>query len=368
MSIIYRADHIGSLLRPAELLEARKAYANGAIDKAQLRQAEDQAILRALEVQRDTGMEVFTDGEYRRESFLSGPPQWLDGFSASEESYLREWHGPDGGMLPTRVRVVSARLEAKSRFTADEISFMNEHAPGPIKITIPAASMLGFGAFKEGITDRFYDSQAAVQLDLSALIKAEAETAIADGVQYVQFDAPNYGTRLCGEHIRRDLKAQGVDLDRELDEAIAADNAAMAGLQQEGITIGFHVCRGNHRSRWQADGGYDPIAEKLFGSLQVDTFLLEYDTERAGGLEPLRHVPHGKHVVLGLITTKEDQLESQDTLLGRIDEATKYVPLENLSVSPQCGFASISEGNLISWDGQRRKLELVNEIARKVWG
>ena len=368
MSTIYRADHIGSLLRPAELLDARTAYDNGAIDQSQLRQVEDQAILRALEVQRDTGMEVFTDGEYRRESFLSGPPQWLDGFSASEESYLREWHGPGGGMLPTRVRVVSARLEAKSRFTAHEISFLIGHSPGPIKITIPAASMLGFGGFKEGITDRFYDSHAAMQSDLSALIKAEAEAAIADGVQYVQFDAPNYGTRLCGERIRRELAAQGVDLEQELDQAIAADNAAMAGLQQVGITIGFHVCRGNHRSRWQAEGGYDPIAEKLFGSLHVDTFLLEYDTQRAGGLEALKHVPRGKKVVLGLITTKEDQLESQDILLGRIEEAAKYVPLENLSISPQCGFASISEGNLISWDGQRRKLELVSEIARKVWG
>lgn len=367
MSSIYRADHIGSLLRPAELLEARTSHANGAIDQSQLREVEDQSILQALELQRDTGMEVFTDGEYRRDSFLGGPPQWLNGFSAPEESFLREWHGPNGGMLPTRVRVVSGRLEAKGRFTGQEISFMKEHAPGPIKITMPAASMLGLGGFKEGTTDRFYETRAAMQSDLSALIKAEAEAAIGDGVHYIQFDAPNYGTRLCGNRIRRELAAQGVDLERELDESIAADNAAMAGLRQEGVTIGFHVCRGNHRSRWQADGGYDPIAEKLFGSLEVDTFLLEYDTERAGGLEPLQHVTRGKNVVLGLITTKEDQLESQDALLRRIEEATKYVPLENLSISPQCGFASISEGNLISWDGQRRKLELVNEIARKVW-
>ena len=142
----------------------------------------------------------------------------------------------------------------------------------------------------------------------------------------------------------------------------------MAGLRKPGITIGFHVCRGNHRSRWQADGGYDPIAERLFGSLQVDAFLLEYDTGRAGGFEPLKYVPPGKNVVLGLISTKEDQLEDQAVLLRRIDEASKYVSLDNLSISPQCGFASISEGNLISWDGQRRKLELVSEIAREVWG
>lgn len=367
MSGIYRADHIGSLLRPAELLEARISHANGAIDQSQLREVEDQSILQALELQRDTGMEVFTDGEYRRDSFLGGPPRWLNGFSDPEESFLREWHGPNGGMLPTRVRVVSGRLEAKGRFTGQEISFMKEHAPGPIKITMPAASMLGLGGFKEGTTDRFYESRTTMQSALSALIKAEAEAAIVDGVHYIQFDAPNYGTRLCGNRIRQELTAQGVDLERELDEAISADNAAMAGLRQEGVTIGFHVCRGNHRSRWQADGGYDPIAEKLFSSLEVDTFLLEYDTERAGGLEPLKHVPRGKNVVLGLITTKEDRLESQDGLLRRIEEATKYVPLENLSISPQCGFASISEGNLISWDGQRRKLELVNEIARKVW-
>ena len=143
MSSIYRADHIGSLLRPAELLAARTSHANGAIDQSQLREVEDQSILQALELQRDTGMEVFTDGEYRRDSFLGGPPLWLNGFSAPEESFLREWHGPNGGMLPTRVRVVSGRLEAKGRFTGQEISFMKKHAPGPIKITMPAASMLG---------------------------------------------------------------------------------------------------------------------------------------------------------------------------------------------------------------------------------
>lgn len=159
-------------------------------------------------------MDVFAEGEYRRESFLSGPPQWLDGFSDSDESYLREWHGPDGGMLPTNLRVVSGRLEAKSRFTAHEIPFIREYASGTIKITIPAVSMLGYWGFNAGITDKFYESHAAMQSDLAAVIKAEAAAAIADGVQYVQFDAPNYGTRFCGESVRFTMAGNPLDPDR----------------------------------------------------------------------------------------------------------------------------------------------------------
>jgi len=334
----------------------------------QLREVEDRAVVVALELQRQTGLGIFTDGEYRRRVFLSGPAEWLEGFAPPGQSFQRQWYGPDGGMLPTTVQVVAARLQARGRFTAHEIAFLKEHSPGPIKITMPSATMLGFGGFRDGITDRFYDTRADMLSDLAGLINREARATVEDGVSYIQLDAPDYTVRYCDERHRRQAESEGIDLDKELDEAIAADNACLAGIGRPGVTLGFHLCRGNNQSRWQTEGGYDPIAEKLFGSLQADRFLLEYDTERADGFEPLRFVPRGKTVVLGLITTKEGRLEEQDTLLRRIDEASQYVPVENLAISPQCGFASVAEGNLLSWDEQRRKLELVVETSRRVWG
>ena len=368
MATQYHADHVGSLLRPTELLQAREAQSQGRMDMEQLREVEDKSILGALELQRQAGLEIFTDGEYRRRSFLTGPSQWLEGFAAPTESYLRQWYGPDGGMLPTKVQVVAAKLQTQGRFTAHEIAFLKEHSPGPIKVTMPSATMLGYGGFREGITDRYYDTPVDLLRDLARLINNEVKSAVSEGVQYIQIDAPNYTTRYCDEGYRQRARAEGVDLDRELDEAIAADNACFEGVSRQGVTLAFHLCRGNNRSRWQGEGGYDPIAEKLFGTLQTDRFLLEYDTERAGGFEPLRFVPRGKTVVLGLITTKEGRLEEQDTLLRRIEEASQYVPVENLAISPQCGFASGAEGNLLSWDDQRRKLELVVETSRRVWG
>ena len=183
---------------------------------------------------------------------------------------------------------------------------------------------------------------------------------------YVQLDAPFYAHYL-DPTVRAQTHASGVDVDQLFAQSVAADNACVAGLAQAGVTLGLHVCRGNSRSRWYAQGGYEPIAERLFAEVAVDTLLLEYDSDRAGGFEPLRFVPRGKTVVLGLITTKEPRLESPDELRRRVDEAARYMPLENLALSPQCGFASVAAGNLLSWDEQRRKLELVVDTARKIW-
>ena len=368
MTEYYRADHLGSLLRPAELLEARSFYQAGTASLESLREVEDEAINQALQLQRAAGMDVFTDGEYRRGSFLGGPAQWLEGFADPSESFLREWHGPNGGMVATKVQVVAGRLNPGGRFTGHESAYMRKHSPGPIKITMPAASLLSHGAFKEGITDRFYESPATVQHDLSRIVNNELRSVIEEGIPYVQLDAPHYTTRFLGEQRSRQFREQGLDIEKEIEDTVAADNASLEGLPRDGVTLGFHLCRGNHRSRWQAEGAYDPVAERLFSSLQVDRFLLEYDSERSGGFEPLRFVPPGKVVVLGLVTTKEGTLEAQDLLLRRIEEASRYVPVENLALSPQCGFASIDAGNLLTWDDQRRKLELVSDTAHKVWG
>jgi 5-methyltetrahydropteroyltriglutamate--homocysteine methyltransferase len=222
--------------------------------------------------------------------------------------------------------------------------------------------------YKSGLTDQFYPTPADLAQDLVGILQREVEALLDEGVSYIQLDSLHYVIRLADPRYRQRMRDTGADLHKELDETIAADNASLQGARRPGVTVGLHMCRGNNRSAWISEGGYEAIAEQAFNSLQVDRFLLEYDTERAGGFEPLRFVPRGKTVVLGLISSKEPKLESQDLLRRRIDEAAQYVPIEYLALSPQCGFASTAPGNLLTGDEQRRKLELVVETARKVWG
>jgi 5-methyltetrahydropteroyltriglutamate--homocysteine methyltransferase len=364
MTTRFRADHVGSLLRPTALLEARAAYANGQLGLEALRQAEDDAVLEALQLQRHAGLEIFTDGEYRRGSWLTDLADAVEGFVP--DRVLLEWHGPGGGTEASTARVVGGRLQQKRRLTAHEVIFLKAQAPGPIKMTVPCPSNYAIASYKPGISEPFYPSREALLRDITAIIRREVESLLAEGVAYVQLDAPFYAHYL-DPTVRAQTHASGVDVDQLLAQSIAADNACVAGLAQAGVTLGLHICRGNSRSRWYAQGGYEPIAERLFAEMAVDTLLLEYDSDRAGGFEPLRFVPRGKTVVLGLITTKEPRLESPDELRRRVDEATRYVPLENLALSPQCGFASVVAGNLLSWDEQRRKLELVVDTARRIW-
>jgi 5-methyltetrahydropteroyltriglutamate--homocysteine methyltransferase len=364
MATVYRAENIGSFLRPPALLEARDAHRAGRLSAEQLRDIEDRAILDALELQRSVGIDVFTDGEFRRGAFLSGLADAVEGFVP--DKIAMEWHGPGGGEEASAAQAVGARLRQRCRLTAHEVVFLKQHAPGPFKITIPSATNFPDVSYKPGLTDRFYASRSELLAEIVGMISDEVRAVVAEGVPYVQLDAPRYAYYV-DPVVRGRLAGSGVDPDQALDEAIAADNATLAGAPRAGVTLAIHLCRGNSRSRWFAAGGYEPIAEKLFGSLAVDTFLLEYDTDRAGGFEPLRFVPPDKTVVLGLVTTKEPTLESQDLLRRRIDEAARYVPLERLALSPQCGFASIAAGNFISQDDERRKLELVVDTARKVW-
>jgi 5-methyltetrahydropteroyltriglutamate--homocysteine methyltransferase len=264
-------------------------------------------------------------------------------------------------------QVVGEKLHQKRRMTAHESGFLKQHAPGAYKVTLPAASYVVARGFKPGITDKVYPTRAALLEDVTAIIRAEIEALIAEGVPYVQIDNPHYPDYV-DENKREQWSAMGIDPDRALDEDVAADNACLSGLDRSGVTLAMHLCRGNGRSAWHTSGGYDRIAEKVFGGIDVDRWLLEYDSDRAGTFAPLRLVPKGTTVVLGLVTTKEGALESQDALLRRIDEAATVIPAANLALSPQCGFASVAQGNLLSWDDQRRKLELVVDTARKAWG
>jgi 5-methyltetrahydropteroyltriglutamate--homocysteine methyltransferase len=365
MTTVFRAENVGSFLRPREVLEARAARAEGRLSSDGLRKVEDQAILNVLELQRQVGIDVYTDGELRRGSFLSDVADAVEGFVP--EKIIMEWHGPGGGEEASAAQVVGGKLRATRPLTGHELPFLKEHAPGPYKITIPAPSNFPDVSFKPGLTDKYYASREEMLRDITGIIHDEVLSAVDQGVSYIQLDAPRY-TYYVDTFVRQRMQSRGVDPDRALDEAIAADNACLEGARRDGATLAIHLCRGNSRSRWMAEGGYDPIAEKLFTQLDVDTFLLEYDSDRAGGFEPLRFVPPGKTVVLGLVSTKVPALEAQGELLRRVEEAARIVPVERLALSPQCGFASIAAGNLITQDDQRRKLELVVDTARKIWG
>jgi 5-methyltetrahydropteroyltriglutamate--homocysteine methyltransferase len=361
----FRAEHVGSLLRPPEVLQARAAHAEGRLPASELQRLEDLAIRDAIQKQRDIGLDILSDGEMRRGSWLTDMADAVDGFI--RQKVMLDWKGPGGGLEASSANAVGGKLRKARKLTGHEVPLLRSVAPGQFKITLPAPSNFMVASYKPGITDPFYPTHSELLRDLVEIVRDEVQWLVSQGATYIQFDAPYYSHYLNPEH-RAEMQGHGRDPDKELEEGIAADNAALRGVPRDKVTLALHVCRGNSRSRWYSEGGYGAIAEKLFGAMDVHRFLLEYDDERSGDFEPLRQVPRGKTVVLGLITTKQPGIESQDELRRRIDEAARYIPIENLAVSPQCGFASVAAGNLISMDDQWRKLELVAATARSVWG
>jgi 5-methyltetrahydropteroyltriglutamate--homocysteine methyltransferase len=365
----YRADHVGSLLRPEAVKRARADLQAGSISPERLSEVEDQAILDALERQRGIGLAVLSDGELRRTGFQNDLPESVEGFvSAERPAVMRMWQGPGGDPQEQGTsRVVGARLRQVRRLTEGQTAFLRDHAAGAYKMTVPTASQFPAISFQAGLTDRFYPTRSDLLSDLVHIIKAEIAALVDEAVPYIQIDAPRY-CYYVDPRWRRHLEDLGEDPDRAFDESVAGDADCVEGVQREGLTLAMHLCRGNNQSKWYAQGGYDAIAEKLFGTLPVDRWLLEYDTDRAGSFEPLRFMPPGKMVVLGLISTKDPRLEPMDEILRRLEEAARYVPMEDLAISPQCGFASTAPGNLLTEDEQWRKLELVVEVARRAWG
>jgi len=264
--------------------------------------------------------------------------------------------------------VVTGRLRGARRLTGHEVPFLRAHSPGAVKITLPSATQFPAISFKRGITDKVYRDHSALLADIVEIMKAELATLAGEGIAYIQIDAPRYSYFVDPKWREWLRTAMRTEPDALLEESIRADNACLAAAQGHGAVIAMHLCRGNNRSHWYAEGGYDAVADKLFGSMAVDRFLLEYDDARSGTFEPLRFVPRGKTVVLGLVSSKLPQMESPDVLARRIDEASRYVPLEDLALSPQCGFASTMEGNLLDEETQWAKLRLVRETADRVWG
>jgi 5-methyltetrahydropteroyltriglutamate--homocysteine methyltransferase len=356
---------VGSFLRPRELLAARGSMA---AEPETLRALEDRHVLRVIEKQKELGFELFTDGELRRRNFMSDFTDAVEGFDLGD-AVARSWQAGDAKAAATSkvAGIVTGRLRAVRRLTGHELPFLRAHSPGPIKITLPSATQFPAISWKRGITDAVYPDQLALLADIVAILKAELATVAAEGASYIQIDAPRYSYFIdpkWREWIEAEMR---IAPDTLLDASIEADNACLEAARRPGVTLAMHLCRGNNRSHWYAEGGYDEIAERLFSRMAVDRFLLEYDDARSGSFEPLRFVPKGKAVVLGLVSSKLPQLEDPDELARRIDEAARHVPLENLALSPQCGFASTMEGNLLTEDEQWAKLRLVVETARRVW-
>ncbi|HYL61325.1 MAG TPA: cobalamin-independent methionine synthase II family protein [Candidatus Methylomirabilis sp.] len=360
----FRAEHIGSLLRPPDLLQARQSASPD-----RLRELEDQHILRVFAKQKELGFHIFTDGELRRRNFMSDFTDAVEGFDLAN-AVARSWSAGDPGAAPVSsvTGIVTKKLRQLRPLTGNELPFTKAHCPGAIKITLPSATQFPAISFQRGLTDRAYKNHSELLWAVVEIMKSDLAALAAGGVNYIQIDAPRYSYYMdpkWREWIRKELHQEP---DAALDEAVKADNACFRAARRPGVTLGIHLCRGNNRSHWYAEGGYDAIAEKMFSTLDVDRFLLEYDDARSGTFDPLRFVPKGKTVVLGLISTKVAQMEDPDMLAKRVDEASKYVPMENLALSPQCGFASTAEGNLITEDRQWAKLKLVVDTARRLWG
>ena len=364
MSTPFRADQVGSFLRPKDLLEARRT---GAPAEA-LRALEDRHVLRVLQRQRDLGFDVFTDGELRRRNFMSDFTDAVAGFDLGD-AVGRTWQAGSQEAAPVSsvAGIVTGPLRATGRLTGHELPFMREHSPGAIKMTLPSATQFPAIAWKRGVSDAVYPDHAALLWAVVDIMKAELAALADEGVAYLQIDAPRYSYFIdpkWREWIRKEMDRDPDDL---LDESIRADNACLDAARGKGVVLAMHLCRGNNRSHWYAEGGYDAIAEKLFTAMRVDRFLLEYDDDRSGTFEPLRFVPRGRTVVLGLVSSKLPALEDSDDLARRVERAARYVPLEDLALSPQCGFASTMEGNLLTEDEQWDKLDLVARTARRVW-
>jgi len=375
MGGLFRADHVGSFLRPAELLEARRSAS-----PERLRDIEDRYVLRVLAKQKELGFEAVTDGELRRRNFMSDFTDAVEGIDLGD-AVGRNWqaatvstssHGSTSTGSAAAVSSVTGVVTSKVRqvrpLTGHELPFLKAHSSLPIKMTLPSATQFPAISFKRGVTDKIYKDHSSLLWEIVEIMKNDLQKLAADGVAYIQIDAPRYSYYMDPKWRAWIQAEMQVDPDAALEEAVRADNACFRAARREGVTLGIHLCRGNNRSHWYAEGGYDAVAEKLFGTLEVDRFLLEYDDERSGTFEPLRFVPKGKRVVLGLVSSKVPRLEDTSELQRRIEKASRFVPLENLALSPQCGFASTAEGNLLAEDEQWRKLELVVETARKVWG
>ena len=365
----FRADHVGSFLRPAYLLEARERKAKGEISAEELRKVEDRAITEIVRFQEDVGLQSITDGEFRRTYFHIDFLEQLGGVKTDVPVTITK---PDGTqeLAPPVMRVVDKVRHVKDIQRADFEYLKSQITPGRgavAKVTIPSPTMLHFRGGRAGISKEHYpELEPAFYDDVAKAYGDELRSLAAAGCTYVQMDDTNLAY-LCDEKMREAARQRGDD-PNELPHRYAQFINKVVALKPSGMTLCMHLCRGNFKSTFAAQGNYEPVAEALLAEMNLDAYFMEYDDDRSGDFRPLRYLQKGKIVVLGLVTTKFGQLESKDDLKRRIGEAAQYAPLEQLCLSPQCGFSSTVHGNLIAVEDQRRKLELVVEVARDVWG
>jgi 5-methyltetrahydropteroyltriglutamate--homocysteine methyltransferase len=364
----FRADHVGSLLRPPELHQAREEFAAGKITADELRAVEDAAIIAAVRMQEEVGLQSATDGEFRRATWHMDFIYSLGGVSKAPGHLAVKFHNANGDIqwTPASIRV-DGKIHIDQTIFADAFTYLKSQVTTAVpKLTIPSPNMVHYRGGPASIDPAVYPDVEEFWSDLAAAYADEVARLNALGCTYLQFDDTSLAY-LNDPAQRAEIAARGEDAEHMHLRYIKQINASVKD-KPAGMAITTHLCRGNFRSSWAASGGYDFVAEALFSELNVDGFFLEYDDERSGGFAPLRFVPKGKQVVLGLVTTKRGELESKDDLKRRIDEAAKYVPLDQLCLSGQCGFSSTVEGNALTYDQQLAKLRLIVETAREVWG
>lgn len=361
-------DVVGSLLRPAELLEAQRRFAEGALTPAEFKKVEDRAVDEAIRLQEECGLDVVTDGEMRRISFQSQLPAAVEGFSDWDlDAFLwGEWHSDElGDMRVERPPLaVVGKLRRKRFLSAEEFTYARGRTDRILKITLPSPSLFA-NFWDPEKSAAAYGSLEAFLSDVARILREEVEELVRLGATYIQLDAPHYPL-LIDPQYRDFYESRGWPAERWLDLGLELDNAVMQG--HPNVTFGFHLCRGNQLSRWLVEGGYDWLAGKIFPRVRAQRLMLEYDDERSGTFEPLSQVPDDKMVVLGLVTTKTPRRETVEDLAARIREAGKYVPTERLALSPQCGFATSTRGNAISVEDERYKLATISRTAAAVWG
>jgi len=364
----FRADHVGSLLRPPELLRAREEFAQDRMSADELREVEDDAIREAVRMQEDVGLQSATDGEFRRASWHMDFIYQLDGIDQADEQVKVEFHNEQGDLEFTAAALsVHDRIGLSKTIFGDAFEALKSMTTTTTpKLTIPSPSMVHYRGGRAAISEDVYPDVEEFWNDLTAAYRDEVRGLGELGCTYLQFDDTSLAY-LNDPKQREYVAGIGGDPDRQHVHYIHHINEALAG-RPDGMRVTTHMCRGNFRSSWVAEGGYDFVAEALFNELEVDGFFMEYDDARSGGFEPLRFVPDGKMVVLGLVTTKRGELEEKDELKRRIEDASRFVPLDQLCLSPQCGFSSTVEGNTLTYDQQVAKLRLIVETAQEIWG
>lgn len=361
----FRADHVGSLLRPPEVLAARKQCAEGKLSRAELRAIEDKHIVHAVKMQESVGLKAITDGEYRRAFFHLDFLEQLEGVTVSGAIAANSDAQEKVHFTPPKLSV-TGKLRHVRNIQVDDFNYLKSQVSQTPKVSIPSPTMVHFRGGRAAIDIHAYPDMDEFFEDLAQCYRDEIAALYAAGCRYIQMDDTNMAY-LCDPMMRQGAIDRGDD-PNTLPRTYAALINAVIDNRPADLTIGVHLCRGNFRSQWFAAGGYEPVAEVLFNELNVDAYFLEYDDERSGDFAPLRFVPNNKTVVLGIITSKFPQLENAEFLRRRIDEAAKYMPLQNMCVSPQCGFSSTEHGNDVSMDDQWRKLELVVNTAQAIWG